>query len=139
MATKIEHLRPKKGGFKKGFDPRRQVGRKPGSKNKVKLYPHRCPFCHQGIGRMTERRGLTMEQLPARLHQMRRMKKCTGQPRRGRRRFEKGPDPARCMVGRPIGKQDRCPRVPPHCKHCKRRITKEWRAYVVKRWRSEHP
>jgi hypothetical protein len=127
------------GGFTKGFDPRRQVGRKPGSKNRKPEYPYRCPHCRRGIGRVRQRRGLEKARIPDWLMQIQRMKKFTGQPRRGRRRFERGPDPARCLSGRPIGKRDSYPRVPAYCKHCKQRIRKEWRRILVRRWRSEHP
>ena len=121
------------GRFTKGYDPRRYRG---GRRRKPKVEsPYTCPFCYKPIGRMVERKGLSMEQIPDRLRQLRAMKRCTGQPRKGRRGFEKGPDPARCKVGRPIGSRDRYPRVPARCRHCGKRITGEWRRYMVKRWR----
>ena len=128
---------PGGGGFKKGFDPRRQVGRKRGSKNRPKTAaPYKCPYCYKPIGRVRERRGLTKARIPDRLTQLQRRKKHEGQPRRGRLRFERGFDPARCLTGRSIGKPNSHPRVPPYCKHCHRRIERVWAKVLIQRWHS---
>jgi hypothetical protein len=129
-----------RGGFKKGFDPRRQVGRKRGSKNRPKTAaPYKCPYCYKPIGRVRERRGLTKARIPDRLTQLQRRKKHEGQPRRGRLRFERGFDAARCLTGRSIGKPNSHPRVPPYCKHCHRRIGREWAKVLIRRWHSRQP
>src|SRR5262245_23892480 len=136
MALKTELV----GGFKKGFDPRRQVGRKRGSKNRPKTEAaYKCPYCYKPIGRVRERRGLTKAQIPDRLRQIQRRKKHEGQPRRGRLRFERGFDPARCLTGRLIGKPNSHPRVPPYCKHCHRRIERKWAKVLIRRWLSRQP
>jgi hypothetical protein len=128
------------GGFKKGFDPRRHVGRKRGSKNRPKTEaPYKCPYCYKPIGRVRERRGLTKARIPDRLRQLQRRKKHEGQPRRGRLRFERGFDAARCLTGRSIGRPNSHPRVPPYCKHCHRRIGREWAKVLIRRWHSRQP
>src|SRR5438445_9611637 len=86
-------MRFNRGWFKNGSDRRRRMGRKPGSKNRKLEHPYRCPYCGLGIGRLKERKGLEKARIPDRLKQIERTKKCAGKPRRGRRRFERGPDP----------------------------------------------
>jgi hypothetical protein len=128
------------GMFSKGPDPRRQRGRKRGSKNRPKTdAPYRCPYCHEPIGRVRERRGLTKARIPDRLRQLQRSKKHEGQPRLGRLRFERGFDAARCLTGRSIGKPNSHPRVPPYCKHCHRRIEREWAKVLIQQWLSRQP
>jgi hypothetical protein len=76
------------------------------------------PFRNAEIGTnssiVKSRRGLEKARIPDRLKQIAPVK-----PRRRRRRFERGPDPARCLTGRPIGRRDSYPRVAAYCKHCK--------------------
>jgi len=118
-------------------DPRCwRKGRTTGSKNRpTGTEPYRCPHCHKPIGKAYVRRALTLEQIPARLRQMRRIEKHRVS-RRGSRGFERGlPDPARNLTGRLIGQQSRCPLVPPYCRHCKRRIVAEYARVMKKRWR----
>jgi hypothetical protein len=132
--------RTNRGWFKK-HDPRIHRGRPRGAKGKPRttVPPFRCPYCGHGMGKPWVRKPMRKDQIPARMRQLDRRKKHVGQLRKGRRRFERGFDPARCLTGRPVGKGDSHPRVPSRCSHCKRTIEREWRPILVSRWRSRQP
>jgi hypothetical protein len=132
-------MRNNRGHFGKN-DPRIHRGRRKGSKNRPKLEsPFRCPYCGKGMGKPWVRKPMRKDQIPARMWQLHRSKKHVGQPRKGRQRFERGFDPARCLTGRPIGKPNSHPRVPPYCKHCHRRIAPEWAEVLIRQWHSRQP
>jgi DNA-directed RNA polymerase subunit RPC12/RpoP len=130
--------RTNRGWFKKG-DLRIHRGRRKGSRNKPQgESPFRCPYCGHGMSKPWSRKPMRLDQIPARMKQLHRGKH-RGQVRKGRRRFERGFDPARCLTGRPVGKGDSHPRVPSRCPHCSRTIEREWRPILVSRWRSRQP
>jgi DNA-directed RNA polymerase subunit N (RpoN/RPB10) len=127
-----------RGWFRKR-DPRIHRGRRKGSKNRPKQEaPFRCPYCGKGMGKAWVRKPMRLDQVPARMRQLSRTKNA-GKPRKGRRRFEKGYDPSRCLTGRLIGKCDSHPRVPSRCTACGRAIEKVWRPILIRRWRHSHP
>src|SRR5206468_12883993 len=108
-------------------DPRRKRGK---ARPKTEA-PYLCPHlgCHKPIGTLKPHKALPLNRLPERSRQQTRMNKCSNVPRAGARGFEPGCRknvPAWNGNGRRIGQEDRCPRVPGFCKHCDRKISREW-------------